>query len=818
MNGTEDIGDDDNFSDDGFEDLNDNLLNELERNAILSTQQVQSRQVVPDASNTTVRQIPPKSLQFTEAAQPVFPHRIGHVQQHSYPNQRSLQSASTSFDEHYVDETNLPTPTEDKTSLIHDHVPDETTQREHFRVQRFAPANARQNSYKRINYQHHSQTRQWHPRRPNEGDRANDGDLMLLDSNPASNERADDEGDAETLRAQVAELLRERENLTRDLYTARSNVQVKDGEIAIVRANSVKTTKEFERQMAVQRATAETELAKYKAEAEASRREAERYATENKFLQHDQIEDKKRKKAAQPNLHSKARDNQNPSPLTTPKKTKTLPVRDVFDGFDTEDIRTKSPSKPPAKAKKGTPTAGTKRKRPLVNDSPVAPLTLSPGIQADSDPVGTSREETPDTAGPLHRAVLNLAGEDGLRFLQEMFSFHPLNSKNNLLESLTQYAFPTDPDLKFSTVVVEKSTVLRGENLPLQFADIFVNLWSRMEKEKYYSPLPVIMDIVKFVLAYDSARVGPGLVADLVPVLQSTVRVNAIPRFDHSPVLRSNIGKPKITPKSSLTSEVDTAGCLQMLLDIAHACLHYEAHITLLWSTMDHEFMFVMLNSSQPITDMTLILNLLWTSLQRNTFGILAQDRDQAQTEAQIIDRVSFLLWETPRVDEGDKPYTADQISQFRVEAMSLLSALGFSGTDFNPQAGSHGSRLLASHPSAIGRLVRCIYDELSALYSPEPNREYHSRLVNEGMRLFYHLLRIHGHEIVLHDKLEAVNGGIQKHAVVLTRLAFRDGPVMEAGIDDDTCAMAHEMLEQVITPEEAEGLLEVFPTQKSRR
>ena len=40
----------------------------------------------------------------------------------------------------------------------------------------------------------------------------------------------------------------------------------------------------------------------------------------------------------------------------------------------------------------------------------------------------------------------------------------------------------------------------------------------------------------------------------------------------------------------------------------------------------------------------------------------------------------------------------------------------------------------------------------------------------------------------------------------------------MEEGIDDETCMMAHEMLEQVITPEEAEALLEVFPTQRSKR
>ena len=415
--------------------------------------------------------------------------------------------------------------------------------------------------------------------------------------------------------------------------------------------------------------------------------------------------------------------------------------------------------------------------------------------------------------------VIEVKQESGLRFLQRVHSYHPFGARETVLEVFTRYTFPSDPTSRFSSIVIEESARLQGDNLPADYAKIIVSLWSRALKEKYYPPISVLIDVIKFVIALDSVKVGPPLVPELLPILQASGKINGIPRFEHSPMSRVSLGKFKFTPKSSLNPEVNGTDCLEILLDMAYACSHDDDHLNLFWQTMDIDFVLIMLNSSQPITDMTLNLNLLATSIRQDTFGnIVAVEEEQATIERHIIERVTCLLWETPRLDEGERPYTTEQISKFRVEVMSLLSMLALSNAHPHSNAGSHGSRLLAHHPAAIGRLVRSIYDEMAALYSPEPSRELHTTIVNEGTRLFHRLLELHGPEIGLHQKLQAVNGGVQKHAVVLTRLAFRDGPLMEEGIDDETCMMAHEMLEQVITPEEAEALLEVFPTQKSRR
>ncbi|KKY21454.1 putative dna repair protein rad26 [Phaeomoniella chlamydospora] len=808
MSGVKDIGDDDNFSDDGFEALPDNALYELEQNAILSTQQVQQLQKQSIARpNTLSKGERPFDRTVSTTNYNADPTRSINGRAHSVGVPAHFRNSS---EDQFLDDSNLPTPTEEKVSFLPQSHHDEVAGREHFRMQRFGATIAPSFPQPRPNYQH-SQTVHNRSQYGQPGSHGVDGTDML----PSNGDRAepDQGGIAQALRAQIQELLLERDKLTKDLHAANSSVQTQRGEISIIRANQAKASRTYDRQLAALKKAAEEEAAKHKAEVEAAREESERVATENRFLQQDLAEEAKKAKEIRHNLRTKPDDNNN-SPLSTPKKTRTLAYRD---GFDDDDIRMVSPSKGARKSKKTTPTAGHKRKRQALMDSPVAPLVLetrggdfaASHVAADQPPQ--------ETVLPSH--ALELERTRGLKFLQRVYNFHPSGGEETVLEVFTQYSFPSEPRRKLSTIVIEGSSSLRGEDLPVKFARIIISLWAQALKEKYFAPVFIFIDLIRFILALDSAKTAPALVADLLPILQESGKINAIPRFQHSPIFRSGPGRLKLTPKSSLTPEVNCTDCLELLLDIAYACLHSNDCIDLFWQHMDYEFILIMLNSSQPIPDITLNISLLSTSIRPTTFGVIKPLADsQSNIEKHCIERLTFLLWEIPRVDEGEEPYSSEQISQFRVEVMSLLCELGLSSLHPHETNGSHGSQLLAEHPAAIGRLVRSIYDEMTALYSPEPLRDTHSTLVNDGVRLFYRLLELHGNDINLHQKLEAVNGGVQKHAVVLTRLAFKDGPLMEELITDETCIMAHEMLEQVITPEEAEALLDVFPTQKSRR
>lgn len=49
------------------------------------------------------------------------------------------------------------------------------------------------------------------------------------------------------------------------------------------------------------------------------------------------------------------------------------------------------------------------------------------------------------------------------------------------------------------------------------------------------------------------------------------------------------------------------------------------------------------------------------------------------------------------------------------------------------------------------------------------------------------------------------------KHLVAMTRLAFSEGIIQEAGIEDDVVDLAHGLLEAMVTPLEGESLWSLF-------
>lgn len=230
------------------------------------------------------------------------------------------------------------------------------------------------------------------------------------------------------------------------------------------------------------------------------------------------------------------------------------------------------------------------------------------------------------------------------------------------------------------------------------------------------------------------------------------------------------------------------------------------------WRHMRYDFVLMMLNCSQPIRDITLMLNLLSTSIRAESFGSVQEtQQDQLANENYIVDRVANLLSETPQPDEGQPPYTAADICSMRLQAMYFLTSVAF-----NPvaPASEHGSSVIAQHPTVLARMIRAMHDELDALYTYPPERDLHATMVNGLMRLVYGVIRRHKN-VDLQSKLCRVAGGKQKFLVVLTRLAFSEGPILEGGIDDETVEMAHEILDDAVTPQEAEALLEAFPSAK---
>ncbi|KAJ5169016.1 uncharacterized protein N7482_004610 [Penicillium canariense] len=595
------------------------------------------------------------------------------------------------------------------------------------------------------------------------------------------------------------QLEQEKEQMRRELTEAKTMAETKAGEIAIIRSKQTRMVEEYDRQLAALRKAMADRETTHKEAVDAAMSEGKMLATENLFLQQDLAEEVHQLR----NYKSKQRTEEKLPPVT-PKKSRVLPFRD---GFDDDEIAVVSPSKSAARSKRGTPTVPGKRKRQASHDGP-APLQLSPAgelmmVDLPTDTTGTVFDDEPKPRD---------VGNHDPHLMKRLLNHRMLPGQQSDLEAFASLYFPSEPHKPLSSIVMDGLAQSDMGNFVLEYMYTIGPLWRRGLTERFYEPVPRFMSIARYVLMTDGAPLSD-LITPLVGVLQDSVEVNAVPRFKYSPAAREKARIPRSTPQSDLHLEVDSTEALRLLYHISCQLLHVKGALDNFWAHIRYTFILVMLHGSQPLKDIMIILPLLLTSIRVDSFGpIMSSEQDQADVQKWIIDRLSFMLSEAVIPDEGVEPYTAYDICAMRLEVLILLESLAF-----NPAAPSreHGSAIIAAHPTALPRLFRSMHDELDALYSSPPEQDLRVAMVNGLMRLIFGVMRRHGSSINMQEKLACVPGSKQKHLVVLTRLAFCDGSVLEAGVDDETVDMAHELLEEWTNPQEAESLAEAFPSSR---
>ena len=121
------------------------------------------------------------------------------------------------------------------------------------------------------------------------------------------------------------------------------------------------------------------ELEKQKIELEQTKKEKEKLATHNKFLDHDINGQSWQLKHAQKTAKGNKSAIPHTNNTTTPRKNRGTLLREG-DGFNDDEIMIVSPSKSSSKSKGHTPKAGAKRKRDFFADSPAPALQLSPDL------------------------------------------------------------------------------------------------------------------------------------------------------------------------------------------------------------------------------------------------------------------------------------------------------------------------------------------------------------------------------------------------------------------------------------------------------
>lgn len=221
---------------------------------------------------------------------------------------------------------------------------------------------------------------------------------------------------------------------------------------------------------------------------------------------------------------------------------------------------------------------------------------------------------------------------------------------------------------------------------------------------------------------------------------------------------------------------------------------------------MEFDFVLLMLHKAQPVSQIIQMLELLGTSILPSSFGAITTrvTSQQPKNESDTLDRLTILLFETPQPPLEKTPYTPLEIASLRTAVLCLLQSLAYT---------PYGGKLLATHRLAIGRLVRFLHEAILAMYMYNPTTHPATVThVNATVYILAHLTSAHADVVDMHAKLAVVPGGSQKHLTSLSRVAFAEGySVLEKGIEGEAAEAAHRMLDELLSPEEGEAVVDVF-------
>jgi hypothetical protein len=555
------------------------------------------------------------------------------------------------------------------------------------------------------------------------------------------------------------------------------------------------------------------------------------------FLEHDLAREadktKRLKKNTRNNVPSLQKQYSVPSPVGTPKRQqKHLPFRD---GFDDDDILMASPTKNRDKSKAVTPKQASKRKRQVVDQSPVPALQLS---EPRAPPL---REESSLATDKFDPILFERLRQEDHRFdlLHRLVNNRSSQGTDRVLEALTRFALPSQLEKKLSSRVYDELITCSLEQdahaLALKFCHIFLDLWEQCLLEGYCDPVYLFLDALQFILAYEPCSTAVALTERIVSILVRSVDLVSIPiaRADMNEKAIPDLYSPA---QRKMNNGIDALDCLDLLYLIACSCVPTPDAIARFWQCMPTDFILVLLKKAQPLPWITTTLRILSTSALPTTIGAIVADDSapdqQQKRETDLIDRLTRLLFDVPKTipdpdaqsstspssttSPTEKPYSTTQILNLRLQVLDLLTTFSVS---------PYGCARLANLRYCIGRLVKFLDGQLSTLYtspacfptsssssSPSPSpHQLTTTSINTTVTLLSHLKTALPPPHDIKSKLGVIHGGNHKYLVTLSRVAFSEGVCIEEGIDEEVAEMAHAILDEGLSPEEGEGLLRVF-------
>lgn len=258
------------------------------------------------------------------------------------------------------------------------------------------------------------------------------------------------------------------------------------------------------------------------------------------------------------------------------------------------------------------------------------------------------------------------------------------------------------------------------------------------------------------------------------------------------------------------TKVIDVHQCLCLLHTLALSCSSKPDAIREFWGSFDYDFVLIMLHRTQPLPQNLLMLRMLSTSALEHSVGpavskVADEEQQRAKQENAIIDRIVNLLSEKVKPYKSGQTVDPEDVYALRLECLNVLSAFCFT---------QYGGEALVRNRCAIGKLIRFLHEQLDRLYDfNHSTRLQTARAVNTTVRIVYRLTKDFAEVTDMRAKLNAVPGGSHKHLAALTRVAFSDSLILESGVEEEVRDAAHQMLDDLLSPEEGEALIKAFPS-----
>lgn len=523
--------------------------------------------------------------------------------------------------------------------------------------------------------------------------------------------------------------------LQAQLAAAQAELTASKGEAAIVRSKYEKSQASHETEIARLRRLNAEQLAKQERTVQAALMAEKNATTELQFARQDLKEELGRAKGRR----------KDDLLMTPKKKNKTWGVADGFDDLEIlpspgkgQGKRRGDPGPVAVPLAERTPTKG-KRKRPTL-DSPVMALEVhSEDVFMPDAPVA-QKSKPKDEAGRYSRSSKPAFHALPSDFLKLALDHSPAHGQPLTFDLFSRYAFPSDSNQSLAAIILDKLPDLgkspdKSQDEPIRvlvdFSELLMVLWTQCLREEYFPPIYDIVSLLAFTVQLNTTLLVPHIIMQLLPLVQNTCLRITLPRTESA---NGDLSTHPDLSLRQLSVEINVTQCLSLLYLVALGCIgpspygeprdDFSADLTRLspqgqfWKHVQLEFVLVLLSPKHPEEDFLGMLSLLCTSVLPDSIGPIPnpslsllpanfdrpKDRTPEFAARSLIDRVSQYMSDPP------KWAPRGSIKQCRVRLSVLRTLTAFAKSPY-------GAQQLAASTYLIPRLVVVLSWAVDNLY-----------------------------------------------------------------------------------------------------